>query len=88
MQRTGTFGRGQSAADGAKISRTNTLSANGNGAGVVGSDIDGPTTVMGNKWQESGAWAVDGRGSVVWGMKAIRADDVPDLDFGLRALGV
>jgi hypothetical protein len=60
----------------------------GNGAGVVGSDApgDGPATVMGNKWQESGAWAVDGRGKIVWGGKAARADDVMDLDEGVKAL--
>lgn len=60
----------------------------GNGAGVVGSDIteDGPTTVMGNKWQEAGAWAVDGRGKVVWGGKAVRADDIMDLEEGVKTL--
>lgn len=62
----------------------------GNGAGVVGSDLEGegPATVMGNKWQESGAWAVDGRGRVVWGGKAARADDVVDLEGGVKALGL
>lgn len=63
----------------------------GNGAGVVGSDLEGdtgPATVMGNKWQESGAWAVDGRGRVVWGGKAARADDVVDLEGGVEALGL
>ena len=64
----------------------------GNGAGVVGSDIagsgDGPSTVMGNKWQESGAWAVDGTGRIVWGGKAARADDVMDLEAGVAALGL
>ncbi|KAK5656388.1 hypothetical protein OQA88_4769 [Cercophora sp. LCS_1] len=65
--------------------------SSGNGAGVVGSDVpsdEGPTTVMGNKWQESGAWAVDGRGKIVWGGKAARADDVLDLDAGAKALGL
>ncbi|KAH6885270.1 hypothetical protein B0T10DRAFT_492317 [Thelonectria olida] len=47
---------------------------------------DGPTTVMGNKWQEAGAFAVDGTGTVVWGGKALRADDVMDLDYGARIL--
>ena len=55
------------------------------GAGVI--DGEGPTTVMGNKWQTSGAWAIDGRGQIVWGGKALRADDVMDLDAGLAALG-
>ncbi|PWI68254.1 hypothetical protein PCL_02023 [Purpureocillium lilacinum] len=47
---------------------------------------DGPLTVMGNKWQESGAFAVDGRGTVIWGGKALRADDLMDLDEGARLL--
>ncbi|KAK0730314.1 hypothetical protein B0H67DRAFT_596478 [Lasiosphaeris hirsuta] len=63
----------------------------GNGAGVVGSDLaagEGPATVMGNKWQESGCWAVDGKGKIVWGGKAARADDVMDLEAGAKALGL
>lgn len=52
----------------------------------VDDDEDGPSTVMGNKWQEAGAFAVDGSGTVVWGGKAMRADDVMDLDFGARIL--
>ncbi|KAH6980920.1 hypothetical protein BKA56DRAFT_586166 [Ilyonectria sp. MPI-CAGE-AT-0026] len=47
---------------------------------------DGPMTVMGNKWQEAGAFAVDGTGTVIWGGKALRADDVMDLDYGARIL--
>ncbi|KAJ6446985.1 ahpC/TSA antioxidant enzyme domain-containing protein [Purpureocillium lavendulum] len=47
---------------------------------------DGPLTVMGNKWQESGAFAVDGRGIVIWGGKALRADDLMNLDEGARLL--
>ncbi|KAK0656258.1 hypothetical protein B0T16DRAFT_398932 [Cercophora newfieldiana] len=61
----------------------------GNGAGIVGSDLaseEGPVTVMGNKWQESGAWAVDGRGKIAWGGKAARADDVMDLEEGVKSL--
>ena len=56
------------------------------GTGVVDAAAEGPGTVMGNKWQESGAFAIDGRGRVVWGHKAVRADDVMDLDEGVRAL--
>lgn len=44
-------------------------------------------TTMGNKWQQTGAWAVDGRGTVVWGGRAARADEVMDLEEGVRALG-
>lgn len=69
---------------GVGIGRTNT----GGTAAVEPAPEGGPTTLMGNKWQESGAWAVDGRGTVVWGGKALRADDVPDLDAGVRALGL
>jgi hypothetical protein len=55
------------------------------GAGVINGE--GPSSVMGNKWQTSGAWGVDQRGTVVWGGKALRADDVLDLDSAVKALG-
>jgi hypothetical protein len=51
-------------------------------------DEDGFSTVLGNKWQESGAFAVDGRGTVIWGGKAMRADDVMDLDEGAKLLAL
>lgn len=51
-------------------------------------DEAGPTTAMGNKWQQSGAFAVDARGTVRWGRKAARADDVVDLEEAMAALGV
>jgi hypothetical protein len=67
-------------------------SLKGAGGGVAvegGGDGDnGPVTTMGNKWQQAGAWAVDGRGRVVWGGKAARVDEVLDLEAGVRALGV
>ncbi|GKU06145.1 tsa antioxidant enzyme protein [Fusarium langsethiae] len=47
---------------------------------------DGPLTTMGNKWQEAGAFAVDGTGTVIWGGKAARADDVMELEDGARIL--
>ncbi|KAF7548485.1 hypothetical protein G7046_g8662 [Stylonectria norvegica] len=56
-------------------------------ATVGDDDDDEVTTVMGNKWQAAGAFAIDGTGTVVWGGKALRADDVMDLDFGARLLG-
>ncbi|UKZ81445.1 hypothetical protein TrVFT333_009217 [Trichoderma virens FT-333] len=43
-------------------------------------------TELGSKWQEAGAFAVDGRGTVVWGGKATSADDVMDLDEGAKLL--
>jgi hypothetical protein len=58
------------------------------GEGDGGGEEDGPATTMGNKWQQAGAWAVDGRGKVVWGGRAARADDVLDLDAGVKALGI
>ncbi|KAI1779234.1 hypothetical protein F4818DRAFT_243450 [Hypoxylon cercidicola] len=48
---------------------------------------EGPSTVMGNKWQQSGLFAVDGRGTVVWAAKALRADDVMDMNAAAAALG-
>ncbi|KAG8422161.1 hypothetical protein J3459_010647 [Metarhizium acridum] len=51
-------------------------------------DDGGISTVMGNKWQESGAFAVDGRGTVIWGGKAMRADDVMDLEEGAKLLAL
>ncbi|KAK4168765.1 hypothetical protein QBC43DRAFT_366596 [Cladorrhinum sp. PSN259] len=58
------------------------------GTEEAGDDDDGPATEMGNKWQESGGWAVDGRGKVVWGGKAARSDEVLNLEEGVRALGI
>ena len=56
------------------------------GVQSVAAQDDGASTVLGNKWQEAGAFAVDGRGTVIWGGKAARADDVMDLDEGARLL--
>ncbi|KAJ4858204.1 hypothetical protein T069G_06471 [Trichoderma breve] len=47
---------------------------------------NGSATELGSKWQEAGAFAVDGRGTVVWGGKATSADDVMDLDEGAKLL--
>ncbi|KAI1329909.1 hypothetical protein F5Y16DRAFT_416535 [Xylariaceae sp. FL0255] len=60
------------------------------GGGLGGVDDDGPvgpSTVMGNKWQQSGLFAVDGRGTVVWSAKALRADDMLDLEAAAAAVG-
>ena len=91
IQRSGLYGRGQNAlddADSARAARPASVPVAGNGAGVVGSDLEGPGTILGNKWQEAGAWVVNGQGRVVWGAKALRADDVLDLDAGVQALGL
>ena len=70
---------------------TGVTMSTGNGVEVVGMQStgdSGPTTVMGNKWQQAGAWAVDRNGKLVWGAKVIRADDEMDLDKGVAALGI
>ncbi|KAF4587188.1 Thioredoxin-like fold protein [Ophiocordyceps camponoti-floridani] len=54
----------------------------------VPNPADDPTNVLGNKWQEAGAFAIDGRGTVVWAVKAQTADDVMDLDEGVRLLSL
>ncbi|KAF4338691.1 tsa antioxidant enzyme [Fusarium beomiforme] len=53
---------------------------------VEDDEDDGPLTTMGNKWQEAGAFAIDGTGTVIWGGKAARADDVMELEDGARIL--
>lgn len=56
------------------------------GAGATGEAGAGTGAELGNKWQEGGAWAVDERGVVVWGGKAKTAEEVLDLEEGVRAL--
>ncbi|KAG7122323.1 hypothetical protein HYQ44_003221 [Verticillium longisporum] len=73
-----------------KLGRINTAS-NGRGltqgpASARGAKDENETTMMGNKWQTAGAFAVDGRGTVVWGGKALKVDDVLDLDMGIKIL--
>lgn len=57
------------------------------GAGAAEDDGLGPASTIGNKWQQGGAFAVDGKGMVVWGRKANSADEMMDLDAGCKALG-
>ncbi len=45
-------------------------------------------TESGNRWQTSGSFAVDGKGIVRWGRVAKTADDIPDFNEALQALGV
>ncbi|KAK1998196.1 hypothetical protein LX36DRAFT_681199 [Colletotrichum falcatum] len=90
IQRTGTgatAGGGASPSP-ASIQRRGTASANQKDAAAVVGEVEGPSTVMGNKWQTAGAFAVDGRGTVVWGGKALRADDPMDLETGAQVLGL
>ncbi|KAI0014134.1 hypothetical protein F4779DRAFT_560838 [Xylariaceae sp. FL0662B] len=42
----------------------------------------------GNRWQKSGAFAVDTDGLVKWAKVAASADDLPDLDAALTSLGI
>ncbi|KAK2770967.1 hypothetical protein CKAH01_14539 [Colletotrichum kahawae] len=96
IQRTGAAGPSASGASAAAppLQRRGT-SASGKGAAAADpaadglpAEVEGPSTVMGNKWQTAGAFAVDGRGTVVWGGKALRADDPMDLGAGCAALGL
>ena len=43
-------------------------------------------TESGSRWQESGAFAVDGEGVVRWAGRAESADWIPDFEEGLKAL--
>lgn len=69
--------------------KKNKTKAQGEGDEKDGADGDeeGPVTTMGNKWQQAGSWATDQRGTIIWGGPAKSADDVMDLDAGVRALG-
>ncbi|KAF2966899.1 hypothetical protein GQX73_g6661 [Xylaria multiplex] len=95
IQRTGEAGRPTAGKNSTGIKRSGTgLSTSGNtrnSAGAVRAegeaDILGPSTVMGNKWQQAGLFAVDGRGTVLWATKAQRADDLMDLDAAAAILG-
>ncbi|EPE08396.1 hypothetical protein F503_01179 [Ophiostoma piceae UAMH 11346] len=69
-------------------SRSNTAGAAGNAGGAIETTPEGPATIMGNKWQQAGAFAVNGQGIVMWGEKALRADDVMDLNKALVSLGL
>lgn len=87
IQRKGVGGRGLSALD-AAVALGKPVSGNGAGV-VVGADAaERPTTAMGNKWQQAGAWAVGERGAVVWGEEELTADDVLDFEAGVKALGL
>ncbi|KAK6072079.1 hypothetical protein SCUP234_09349 [Seiridium cupressi] len=45
-------------------------------------------TESGNRWQTSGAFAVDKDGTVRWEQVATSADDLPNLDEAIRTLGI
>ncbi|KAI2472221.1 hypothetical protein F4781DRAFT_420110 [Annulohypoxylon bovei var. microspora] len=79
LQRTGTLKQ-----DGTTNSAA---SADAAGVGAAPDPSEGPSTVMGNKWQQAGLFAVDGRGTVTWATKALRADDLMDLNAAAASLG-
>ncbi|KAI0522241.1 hypothetical protein F5B22DRAFT_466456 [Xylaria bambusicola] len=95
IQRTGAADRLTTGKSGTAVKRTGTgMSTRSQGKSGTGevetkgeADIEGPSTVMGNKWQQAGLFAVDGRGTVIWAAKASRADDVMDLDAAAASLG-
>ncbi|KAK0370443.1 hypothetical protein CMEL01_10001 [Colletotrichum melonis] len=43
-------------------------------------------TESGNRWQTSGAWAVDGKGQVTWGGPATTASEIPDVEKAIETL--
>lgn len=83
ITRTGSFGIA-GASSGAKAP----AGAAGGPVAVPEPSSDGPSTVMGNKWQQAGIFAIDGRGTVVWAEKALRADDLMNMEAAIQALGV
>ncbi|KAI0551400.1 hypothetical protein F4679DRAFT_138049 [Xylaria curta] len=97
IQRTGEADRPATTAgkNGSGVKRTNTdftaSSQGSSSARETEADSEagtlGPSTVMGNKWQQAGLFAIDGRGTVIWAAKAVRADDVMDLDAAAAILG-
>ncbi|KAI1092975.1 hypothetical protein F5B19DRAFT_452510 [Rostrohypoxylon terebratum] len=79
LQRTGSI-----KPDGTTNGATSTAAT---GTGSAPDASEGPSTVMGNKWQQAGLFAVDGRGTVIWAAKALRADDPMDLNAAAASLG-
>lgn len=43
-------------------------------------------TESGYRWQTSGSWAVDGKGTVVWGGPAQTANEIPDVADAVKAV--
>lgn len=85
LARTGSFGKALNGGS------NPAAAAGGKGAPAAAPAEDpefGPGTVLGNKWQQAGLFAVDGRNTVAWAEKAIRADDCLDMDGAAKALGL
>ncbi|KAK8016195.1 hypothetical protein PG993_014384 [Apiospora rasikravindrae] len=87
INRTGSMGPGAGA--GAKNNKNTKGGAAAAGAAAAEEeDMEGPSTALGNKWQQAGVFAIDGRGTVVYAEKATRADDVMNLDAAVQILGL
>lgn len=81
------LGRTRTGASSDGISRAGTAGSAASAASAAsGMGDDGPASGLGNKWQTAGAFAIDGRGTVIWGGKAMKVDDVLDLEAGVRIL--
>ncbi|KAL9469275.1 hypothetical protein ACSS6W_010969 [Trichoderma asperelloides] len=80
--------KGGVAAAAAAAVAASSKNSKGSGGGSESETINenNPSTELGSKWQEAGAFAIDGTGTVVWGGKAVRADDVMDLEEGAKLL--
>ncbi|KAF3014294.1 hypothetical protein E8E14_012059 [Neopestalotiopsis sp. 37M] len=88
INRTGSFGRqlnGNGPVKGAATTNTAQQQQQQQGEDDEGF---GPSTIMGNKWQQAGLFAVDGRGTVVWAQKALKANDCLDMESAVKALGL
>ncbi|KAI0120720.1 hypothetical protein BJ170DRAFT_161644 [Xylariales sp. AK1849] len=89
--RTGSFNANNPAAKGNLTAPGSNRPAAGAGAAAAAGDLGpdgGPSTVMGNKWQQAGLFAIDGRGTVVWAEKAVKADQALNFEDAGRALRV
>ncbi|KAK7914507.1 hypothetical protein PG985_012210 [Apiospora marii] len=87
INRTESMGPNGAGAGAAKNKNNNSNTKGGAGAEDDLED-EGPSTALGNKWQQAGVFAIDGRGTVVYAEKATRADDVMNLDAAVQILGL
>lgn len=78
--------KGGGVAAAAVAASSNNSKGSGGGSESETINENNPSTELGSKWQEAGAFAIDGTGTVVWGGKAVRADDVMDLEEGAKLL--
>lgn len=43
-------------------------------------------TESGSRWQTAGNFAVDEKGTVVWGQASEKADEIPDFEVAVKAV--